>query len=225
VSPSFLSSSLPLYRPDARATSPLDAYDGACCDGNRATGEGATEHNREGERMGKAMVINFFDLVESKTGESANAIRNLDPEDFHVPVSDSQGHSDRVQFRCMKQIKAMVNEVIQSKQFPYRTDSDLYRHAIVRHLHFLTDLGYLGSNTIFEIEAIMDVERDDELKQGFIASIEKLQDIINYHTRKGDKDSVADMVESVRKRIDQMPDGRWKRRYQEEMEKRYGDGK
>jgi hypothetical protein len=169
-----------------------------------------------------AKVINFFDLVEGKTG-GPSAVRNMDPEDFHVPVSDSQGHSDRIQFRCMKQIKAMVMEIVQTKQFPYRTDSDLYRHAIVRHLHWLTDLGYLGQNTIFTIEAINQIMRDDELHQGFLSSISMLQDRVAYHRANQDEESVAYMISAVKEEVEKLPEGRWKRRYKEEIERRFGD--
>lgn len=145
----------------------------------------------------------------------------IDPEEFHVPASDSKGHQTRIQFRAPKQIRAMVAEVIQSKQFPYRSDSDLLRHAVVRHLKWLTDQGYIGVNTIFAIDAILTVARDDENHQQFIGSLEKLEERVSCHKREGSLEVAENMLADVVEAVDRMPDNSWKRAYKKELKRRF----
>lgn len=169
-------------------------------------------------------VINIFDLVDDPDNPRA-IISKLDPEEFHVPASDGKGHDTRFQFRCMKQIRAMVAEIIQTRQFPYQSDSELMRHALIRHLKWLTDQGYIGANTIFQIQAVSEVAKDDEMHQGFMSSLELLQERVNYHRSRGGNGSeraVEDMVGKVVELVDGMPEGRWKELYKEEIINRYG---
>jgi len=185
----------------------------------------------EGERMtvidiktaaaNKHKKVNFLNLVD----DDGNQMR-VDPEDFHVPVSDTHGHSERFQFRGLNQLKAMVMEVVQTKQFPYRSDSDLLRHALVRHMRWLTDLGYIGKNSIFTADAIISITRDDEIHQEFVVSIDKLVDRVNYHRHHKDDEAADEMIETVWGLIEQLPEeNRWKKRYRDEMEAKFGERK
>lgn len=169
-----------------------------------------------------ANVIQFrpSTLVEDESNPSSSVL-SMDPEDFHVPASDSHGHSTRLQFRTPKQVRAMIMEIVQTKQFPYRSDSDLLRHAIVRHLRWLTDQGYLGTNTIFTIDAILEVARDDEDHQQFIGSIEKLEERVVYHRSRGSVEAAKKMMMRVKGLVDQMPGGPWKEMYERELGKRF----
>jgi len=175
------------------------------------------EKSKVGGTNKGAKVIQFGDLIPD------DDIRKIDPEDFHVPTSDSQGHSTRFQFRGLKQMRAMVGEAIQTKQFPYRTDSDLYRHALIRHLRWLTDLGYIGVNNIFVIDAISEIARDDENHQQFMLSIGQLEERVRYHRREGSMEVAKQMVDRVKELIEKMPEGPWKTGYRKEFKKRFPD--
>lgn len=169
-----------------------------------------------------ANVIQFrpTSLLEDESNPSSSVL-TLDPEDFHVPASDSHGHSTRLQFRTPKQVRAMMMEIVQTKQFPYRSDSDLLRHAIVRHLRWLTDQGYLGANTIFTIEAILEVARDDENHQQFIGSLEKLEERVVFHRSRGSVEAAKKMMMRVKELVGKMPVGPWKEMYERELERRF----
>lgn len=166
-----------------------------------------------------AKVINFLELINN---EDPDDNLQLDVEDFHQPVSDKHGHNTRCQFRVLKQMKAMLMEIVQTKQFPYRSESDLLRHATVRHLRWLTDQGYLGANTIFTIDAITEIEREDELHQAFLQSIEKMQERYDYHRRHGSHEHNRKKIEKIKELVDKLPDSNpWKERYKEEMINRF----
>ena len=44
-----------------------------------------------------------------------------DPAEFRIPASDTKGHSARQWFRCIPAMARQIEQVIQARQFPYRT--------------------------------------------------------------------------------------------------------
>lgn len=64
----------------------------------------------------------------------------FDPAEFIIPANDGKGQSSMVQFRSAHQYQRAMQQVIASQKFPYATVSDLVRHAMVRHLDWLTEI-------------------------------------------------------------------------------------
>lgn len=148
-------------------------------------------------------------------------VSGVDAAQFRVPASDAKGHSTRFFFRAQPGHGKALEAVIQSKQFPYRTKGDLLRHAFVRHLHWLDGVGDIPSVTA-EVDAIMEVMRDDEFAADFAAVFEKIGERISNHIGHGAIGEARRLLLTVMAHVKRMPDGYWRSKYDAEIRNRYG---
>src|SRR3990167_1708695 len=59
------------------------------------------------------------------------------PDKFYVSASDSRGHNQPLQVYIPPQVHAMIRGLIESKEFPFRSNSDFVRDAIRHRLQYL----------------------------------------------------------------------------------------
>ena len=72
-------------------------------------------------------------------------LNSLDPAGFRIPASDAKGHSIRKYFRVMPVLSNAMGIIMSSKAFPYKTEAELIRHAIMRHIKWLESIGDIPS--------------------------------------------------------------------------------
>jgi hypothetical protein len=145
----------------------------------------------------------------------------LDPAQFRVPASDAKGHSLRFFFRAQPGHGKALESIIQSKKFPYRTKGDMLRHAFVRHLRWLDSIEHVPSVTA-EVDAIMEVMRDDEFASDFAAVFEKVGQRISSHVGNGAMGEARRLLLTIMTHVRRMPDGYWRDKYDSEIRERYG---
>jgi len=146
----------------------------------------------------------------------------VNPDDFRVPASDTKGHSARQWFRCIPTMARVLEQIIQSKQFPYRTKGDLLRHALHRHI------GWLGSlepmiTVSGQVDTIIEVMRDEEMSNDFALVFTKMGERVSQHLQDGADREAIRLIMTVQSHVNKMPDGFWKDKYKKEMKKKYGN--
>jgi len=114
-----------------------------------------------------------------------------------------------------------VEQVVQSKQFPYRTKGDLFRHALHQHMRWLQTLEDVPSVS-GQVDAILEIMRDEEFSNDFMTVFEKLNTRISGHVSNGADGEARRLILMVQRHIAEMPDGYWKSRYQKELKSKYG---
>lgn len=144
-------------------------------------------------------------------------------EEFHVPASDMKGHSVQQYFRVQPGHSIQIDNTVRSRKFPYRNKGDFLRHAIMRHLKWLSSLDTVNSVTT-QVDAIIEVLRDDKFQVEFNDLFIRLGDRIAYHLGSGDGGMVEArrILEVVEGHLDSMPDGYWKGKHMEELRVRFG---
>jgi hypothetical protein len=144
-------------------------------------------------------------------------------EEFHVPASDMKGHSVQQYFRVQPGHSIQIDNTVRSRKFPYRNKGDFLRHAIMRHLKWLAGMDSVNSVTT-QVDAIIEVLRDDEFQAEFNDLFIRLGDRIAYHLGSGDGGMVEArrILEVVEGHLDSMPDGYWKGKHIEELRVRFG---
>ena len=147
--------------------------------------------------------------------------QELNPFEFRVAASDTKGHSTRNWFRCMPSMGRLVDQMVQSKAFPYRTRGDLLRHALSRHIRWLETLASVKSITA-EVDTILEIMRDEEFYNDFMLVFDKLGERISSHMSGGSVGEARRLILATLDRINEMPDGHWKARYKKEVESKYG---
>src|SRR5580692_8922165 len=83
------------------------------------------------------------------------------PEEFLCPGQDDHGASVRLTFRCPPQMERALEILRDHKAFPYKTVSDIVRHAVHRHLAYcyLIEDG-MPRHILSALDAVLEVCRD-----------------------------------------------------------------
>jgi hypothetical protein len=142
-------------------------------------------------------------------------------ENFIIPVKDAKGHDAKMWFRCQPGMVRQMDIVLRSRKFPYRTQSDIIRHAVVRHLEWLETLEEIPS-VMREVDIIMDILRDDQFHHDFGEMFNILQQRVSSHISTGATSEAKRVLAGIAERVKRMPDGYWKERYEKEIKSRFG---
>ena len=83
-------------------------------------------------------------------------LNSFDSSVFRVPASDAKGHSISKSFRVMPVLSNAMSVMLNSRAFPYKKESELIRHALVRHIKWLESIGDVPSVS-GEVEAMAEI--------------------------------------------------------------------
>ena len=114
-----------------------------------------------------------------------------------------------------------IEQIIQSKQFPYRTKGDFLRHALHRHVRWLSTLGEVPS-VMGQVDTILEIMRDEEMNNDFSLVFAKLEERINSYLSDGDSKEAARLILLIKSHIAEMPSGFWKTKYTKRLNDRFG---
>lgn len=142
-------------------------------------------------------------------------------EDFIIPASDTKGHNTRQWFRCIPAMSGQVEQIVQSKKFPYRTKGDLLRHALHRHVKWLSSAEPTATVS-GQVDAMLEILKDDEKNNDFSLVLERLNKRISQHIDAGSQREATRLVLIMQSSISEMPEGFWRDKYEKELKKRYG---
>ena len=142
-------------------------------------------------------------------------------DEFRISASDTKGHSARLWFRCIPAMTRQLEQILQARQFPYRTKGDILRHALHRHMRWLNTLEPISS-VCSQVDAILELMRDEEMNNDFSLVFEKLEDRISRHTAEGSEKEAMRLLMIVQGHVGSMPDGFWKDKYKGKLQDKYG---
>lgn len=141
---------------------------------------------------------------------------------FLIPASDAQGHNSRVYCRVMPQVAQQMEYVMQSKSFPYRSKGDILRHALHRHLAYLSHLEPGVKSVLGQVDAICEVLREEEMSGEFRALFDKMGAQIQNFMGQGAEGEARRLILNVLRLVGEMPDGYWRDKYMSEIKSRWG---
>ena len=147
--------------------------------------------------------------------------KKYSPKEFLVPSHDVKGHSDRFSFRVPPWISRQVQEIVTSRKFPYKTQSDVLRHAVFDHLMRLTKMEPIKSyiqQIQMENELIREVISQQKSSEFFAG----LQQAISNYLSRGDIEQASRLVTTVSAHIAAIEDEYWRDRYMQELKQRFG---
>ncbi len=143
-------------------------------------------------------------------------------KDFVIPASDHQGHSVKQGFRCNQAYVRRISVVINSKKFPYKTPSDLLRHALDRHLKHLSQLEPEIPVDMASIEVVNEIINAAQERIDFGKSFDKLSLTVQDLLVRAPKGEAKRLILEVLRKVDRMEPGPWKDWYQQEIKRRFG---
>lgn len=143
-------------------------------------------------------------------------------EDFIHPTSDAKGHSSPVGFRCMNGYLRNINVFVASGKFPYETASDLLRHALHEHLHWLSELEPKIPVRLNILDTALELARAQQLIK-YQNTVREISVTVEQLTREGMPGQARKLVKEIMLNIDDDPvEDEWKTRLKKEMEEKYG---
>ena len=159
-------------------------------------------------------IYHWTNLISYHSINPNDFAKHTQPDSFIIPAGDDRGHSTRLQFRCSPAYGRRIDEVVHSRKFPYKTHSDLLRHALDRHLKYLNEEApelELDMATIDVINRIINRKREEI---DFMNSIESLTQTVYDFAR----ETLRETLEVV----DQVQDEYLRDSYKDEIKKRFG---
>lgn len=160
-------------------------------------------------------------LTNSGNGRPETEHEELTERQFRVPIKDGHGHSDRISFRLHPQYMPVLNNLLRSQRFPFRSTNDIVRFAIDRTCRELERRAGIPS-LMHRVDAIRDLLIDDENNSSFLANFELIGRRVQEYVNSGAPQEAARILTETRHHIDQMPAGYWRTRYQQELLTRFG---
>jgi Arc/MetJ-type ribon-helix-helix transcriptional regulator len=140
-----------------------------------------------------------------------------------VPAQDAKGHSARLWVRVPPGVERQMEILIAAKKLPYKTVSDMIRHAISRHLEFLhVHKGGAPRHLMTSIRATDELVREDDLRAAAEESFRALNRRIEDHLDKGDNQEAVRLLAFVQQEIRAVAECGWKKRFMARFTRNYG---
>ena len=170
------------------------------------------------ERLDRSKNPKTWQLPESQETEGKIGL-----EEFYLPASDANGHGVRINpFRVPVPIQRDIEILLASKKFPYKTQSDMLRHAIFRHLKWLHSLEQDLPNGLLIMEALNSVLMQQKRHMEFMDQQENIHKTISDLLERKSVGKARQVVAELKHYIDQLDDEYWRSMFMEQLIDKYG---
>lgn len=144
-------------------------------------------------------------------------------DEFIIPGSDEKGRKVTISFNIPPAMDRHIEIILGGRRFPYVNKKDLIRHALVRHLGWITTIrGSIPRHYLSMFSAIDALVKDDEAATKMEQIFNSLHDNVNHHLQRGETGEVIRLCSHINEHIRQMPPSVWVTRFSERFYQRYG---
>lgn len=143
-----------------------------------------------------------------------------DPSQFFVAPADAKGVSYRKTFRIPPDMEKGIEVLIASKRFPFQTDGEFLRWAVMRgfrELEAMEPVGSVGK----QVEILSAWLTEETAFSEFTEAFQQLEHTVSRYMADSAPEQALRIVAVARFQIEQMPEGYWRDRYLEELHKRF----
>ena len=143
------------------------------------------------------------------------------PDEFLCPGQDDHGNSVRLTFRCPPIMERDLEIIRDNRHLPYKTISDIVRHAVYRHLHWLHEMEPMPEHIISGLDMVMEVCRDAEMRSKVEETFVAMDRIIDSRLAEGDKGEALRLMTETKQKILKMPNSRWRQNWLDRFSRKY----
>lgn len=142
-------------------------------------------------------------------------------EDFICAPADARGVSYRLTFRVMPDIEKSLDQIVASNRFPFSTRGDVLRWCVREGLRALNKMEPVTSVTK-RIDLIDTVLAEENAHADFMHIFHALEDNVNKYLADQAPKQALRVLAMAKHNFESMPDGHWRDRYLEELQKKFG---
>ena len=172
---------------------------------------------------GKKRTDNTLKVIDE--WETVEESPSYNQDEFYCRGGDRKGHSAVKYLRMPPELVAVCEEIHQSKMFPYRTDSDIIRDAIVHRVAYLRTRMQSGKvdQEFVTIMSIQNILKEEELESEHRSAMARMESVMQEMQLDPDegiaeaKKLLAKMFET----ISAMPNNFRRRQYERTMKQKY----
>jgi len=144
-----------------------------------------------------------------------------DSSDFLVPAKDNAGRSQQVKLQINRDDVYTLDAIVASGVFPYRSRSDMHRHAIsllIAHLSTLVDV----TSLVVPYRLRMEPSSQSSRAGYFQWLFEILKEKVDHHLAMGREESARRLLEEARTGLNKEPRDFWKDMFLRLINRRWG---
>ena len=145
-----------------------------------------------------------------------------DLDSFFIKPTDERGHGDKINARVPPDLARLVDIIVSSKMFPYKTSSDFFRDAVWRLAGLLAPkIEYHEGTTIMAklgaVEEILKVQEDGEKLLRVVDNLSQRLMVVDTIEEK------RKLVGKVKKNFEQVKEVYWRDRCLRTLRERFGE--
>jgi len=142
-------------------------------------------------------------------------------EDFNYPASSSNSQSVPVNYRLSAEAHRVFVEIFDSHKFPYRTVSDMHRHADHRLMEWLSNQSTVKHNTDYLRAMNIALNAESEIIE-FQHIFDDLRTKVHFYQENGMQEDAGRIVKIILNTVAGMPNTQLKKMYQQKIESEFG---
>lgn len=157
----------------------------------------------------------LFDRTVPAGGSDPDSVGTEAPryrsDDYLIPATDSAGRSARAQCKVPPLLAREMAEIITSRRFPFRTDSDIVRWCLMFGLNHLATIE-ASPGFLTRAIAEMQILQDEENWSIQLQLVKKMDEAVRRHTDQGEWNEARTIVLSALARFKDSEEGPWRDR-------------
>jgi hypothetical protein len=166
---------------------------------------------------------------DAKQGLGQGLVVGGPDKSFIVAASDSKGQSVRVWARVQPSLDRMVEILLHSQCYPFKTKGDVVRWCVDKGVKELVEeaekngfRGKLDSSILRQIDTINGIVRAQQFCADFNETVRNVSEAVGKLQDVGATGECRRLLFEVATQIEKMPKGWWRDRYRKELKDRWG---
>jgi len=145
--------------------------------------------------------------------------------EFHPAATDSRGHGPSVAVRFPNDVMAQISVIVTTHKFPYETNAQLIRHAVMRHMEWLKDQEPVPS-VLGVLKAMGRALLEEECNKEREKVYERIREVMERNEKEQDPEAMKEnlrLVADIVDMLEDMPEGYWKEKIKRKFKRDYVD--
>lgn len=144
------------------------------------------------------------------------------PDSFVIPGQDNNGNSIREWFRVPPLLDRAMDVILGSRKFPFKNKGDLMRWCVKRGVDVLEEMEPMEGSVTAQVDAMIYALNGESAAHQFMTLFNTMSATVGEHIQAQALGEARRVISDMTGLIKKIDNEYWRRRYLEELEKRFG---